>query len=118
MQRNKDGSPYTILRVVSTEVNDLCSKRNPTLLRKSSKEDLINYDMKSLCAEWGERAPVFYSFLLTCCSRRDTKASWLPSVAIAGSILLKERNSHMSATASVLGILIKTGSMEVCQQLN
>jgi len=104
-----------VLRVVSSEVNQLCSRKNPSILRKTSKDDLINFDMTKLCDEWKERAPVFYAFLLTCCSSKSTTstAKWFPRIAISGSILLKQRNSHMSATASVLGILIKTGSMEV-----
>ena len=38
---------------------------------------------------------------------------WLPSAVVAGSVLLKQRNQEMNATASVLGVLLKTGSIEV-----
>lgn len=101
-----------VLRVITKEVSELCSRRKPSLLRKTSKEDLLNFDLIKVCEEWKERAPVFYSFLLTCCSTKQTQES-LPSLAVAGSILLKQRNNHMNATAAVLGILIKTGSIEV-----
>ena len=104
-----------ILKMLSNEMNGLCSRRNPSLLRKCGKDDLVKFDFQSLCEEWKERAPLFFSFLMTCCvstSKRDMK--WLPSAAVAGSVLLKQRNSQMNATASVLGVLIKTGSMEVC----
>ena len=37
----------------------------------------------------------------------------LPSAVVAGSVLLKQRNQEMNATASVLGVLLKTGSIEV-----
>ena len=70
--------------------------------------------MQSLCKEWQNRAPVFFAFLMTVGLSHGTKdAKWLPSVALAGSILLKERNSHMNATARVLSVLLKTGSIEV-----
>lgn len=97
-----------VLRVVASEMNELCSKKNPSILRKTSKDDLINFDMKKLCDEWKERAPVFYSFLLICSSSKNTSstANWFPSIAIAGSVLLKQRNSHTNASASVLEILI------------
>ena len=36
---------------------------------------------------------------------------WFPSIAIAGSVLHKQRNSHMNASASVIEILLKTGSI-------
>lgn len=101
-----------VLRVVTKEVSDLCSIKNPSLLRKTSKEDLVNFELNKICDEWKQRAPVFYSFLLTCCSTKMSQEP-MPSVAVSGSILLKQRNNHMNATASVLGILIKTGSMEV-----
>ena len=105
-----------VLKILSNEVNGLCSRRNPSLMRKCGKDYLINFDFQSLCDEWKERAPLLFSFPMTCCvstSKRDVK--WLPSAAVAGSVLLKQRNSQMNATASVLGVLIKTGSMEVCR---
>ena len=40
-------------------------------------------------------------------------SSWLPSIAVAGSILLKQRSRHMNGTATFLAILFKTASTEV-----
>ena len=103
-----------VLRTVSTEVNSLCSRKNPSMLRKTGKQDLIKYSMQTLCLEWQTRSPVFYAFLMTVAlSRSNKQSNWLPSVALAGSILLKQRNSQMSATGAVIGILLKTGSIEV-----
>jgi len=103
-----------VLHTVLVEVNGLCSRKNPSLLRKASKEDLLNFKMESVCEEWKTRAPVFFAFLMTVALSQGTKeATWLPSVAIAGSILLKQRSSHMNATAVIIGILLKTGSLEV-----
>ena len=103
-----------VLRIVSKEVNSLCSRREPSILRKCEKNDLMNFDMQLLCQEWAQRAPLFHSFLLTCaCSKSTANATWLPSIAISGSVLLKQRNPHMNATASVLGILLKSKSIEV-----
>ena len=53
------------LKTLSKEVSDLCSKKNPSLLRKSTKDDLINFDLQNLCNEWQELAPLFYLFLMT-----------------------------------------------------
>ena len=102
-----------VLRLLSSEVCGLCSRSNPSLLRKCDKDDLIKFDFLSLCEEWKDRAPIFYSFLMTCCSVQSRDESWFPSMAVAGSVLLKQRNSQMNALASVLGILIKTRSIEV-----
>ena len=104
-----------VLRAVSNEVDNLCSKRDPSLLRKNEKDDLINYDMLKLCEEWKRRAPIFYAFLLTCSTskRHMHHSTWFPSIAVSGSILLKQRNNHTSATAIVIGLLLKTKSIEV-----
>ncbi len=104
-----------VLNVVSLETTDLCSRNNPSLLKKTTKRDLVNFDLCCLCKEWKEKAPVFYSFLLACCesNRKIAAASWFGSVAIAGSILLKQRDPAMSATGIVMGILLKTRSIEL-----
>lgn len=103
-----------VMKVVSKEVAGLCSKTNPSLLRKTGKEDLEKYDLEHVCSEWRERAPVFYSFLLTSAANKSSKsATWFGSLALAGSVLLKQRNSGMSATASVIGVLLKSKAVEV-----
>lgn len=103
-----------IAHMVTNECNSLCSRSKPSLLRKTGKEDLTNFSFKNICLEWKERAPIFYKVLMTCARRKlSDHVEWLPSVAMAGSVLLKQRNSHMSATASVLGVLMKSKAIEV-----
>ena len=98
---------------MSKEVSGLCSKSRPSPLKKTSKEDLQNFDLLKLCQECQERAPIFYAFLLNAGSRRNRKGTWFGSVALAGSILLKQRNREMNATAAVMGILLKSKAAEV-----
>ena len=93
----------------------LCSKNNPLLLRKSSKDGLTEFDLKRVCEEWKVRAPLFYLFLMTSATNKRTKASWFRSIAVAGSVLLKQRSEKMDATSPVLGIMLKTKSIEVCR---
>ena len=103
-----------VLRILKTEVGDLCSRKNPSLLRKCAKDDLVNFDFEKVCNEWKQRAPTFYSFLLTACTgQHQHQITWLPSMAIAGSILLKQRHPQMNATASIMSLLLKTKSTEV-----
>ena len=106
----------SVLNLLSNEESGLCSRKTPSLLRKCGKEDLENFKFQSLCDEWRERSPLFFSFLMTCCisgRSRDQAVKWLPSAVVAGSVLLKQRNQEMNATASELGVLLKTGSIEV-----
>lgn len=51
-------------------------------------------------------------------TRKEIAPEWLPSIAVAGPILLKQRNSHMNGCATVLGILIKSRSLEVRQLID
>lgn len=105
------------LGILKKEITGLCSKNNPSLLRKSSKEGLTDFDLQHVCEEWKVRAPLFYSFLMTSATNKRTKASsWFGSVAVAGSVLLKQRSKKMDATSSLLGIMMKTKSIEVCSK--
>ena len=44
---------------------------------------------------------------------RTKECSWFSSIAIAGSVLLKQRSEKIDVTASVLGVLLKSKSVEV-----
>ena len=61
------------LEALGRECNDLCSRKKPSLLRKSGLDDIENFSFNKLCQEWKERAPLFYSFLITCAPTK-TKA--------------------------------------------
>ena len=99
---------------LSNEVTGLCSKANPSILRKTGKRDLEKFEIEDVCKEWHERAPVFYSFLFTSVVNKNTKNStWFGSLAVAGSVSLKQRNCEMSATAAIVGVLLKSKAAEV-----
>lgn len=103
----------SVIKAVSKEVSGLCGKSRPSLLTKTSKEDFQNFNLQKLCEEWQERAPIFHAFLLNTASRTNRKGTWFGSVALAGSILLKQRNCEMNATAAVMGNLLKSKAAEV-----
>ena len=100
-----------VLRLVGCEASHLCSTKTPSLLRQTGKADMVNFSFESLCEEWKTKAPIFYAFLMTVANSKD--ATWLPSVAVAGATLLKQRNTRMNAVAATLGIMMKTRSIEV-----
>ena len=70
------------------ECNDLCSKKNPSLLRKSGSDDM----------EIGRKGDAFFSFLITCATVKKKGCDWTPAAVEAGSTLLKSRNMHMNVT--------------------
>ena len=89
------------------------------MLRKTEKADLEKFNFELLCDEWRERAPVFFAFLLTSCINKRTKRNtWFGSLALTGSILLKQKNAEMSATASVMAVLLKSKAIKVCLVIN
>jgi len=103
-----------VLQLMNTQLNDIYSTKRPSILTANTKEEIANFDFEKVCLEFKERAPIFYAFLMTCTAVKKEKASeWLPSVAVSGSIFLKQRNSHMNGCATVIGILIKSRSLEV-----
>ena len=109
-----------VLQLMTSQINGICSRKQPSMLRANTKEEIVNFDFEKLCLEWKERAPIFYAFLMTCATttRKENAPQWLPSIAVGGSILLKQRNSHMNGSATVLGILIKSRSLEVRQVID
>ena len=50
-------------------------------------------------------------------NKRTKDYTWFSSVALAGSVLLKQKNEKMDATASVIGVLLKSKSIEVGKTL-
>ena len=62
---------------------------------------MLKFQLESLSEEWKEKAPLFYFFLMSSAlsgRRRDVNTvTWLPSVALAVSVLLKERSRAMDA---------------------
>ena len=70
----------SVLNLVSSEFNGLCSTSKLSILRKCNRENIANFNLQSLFEEWKTRAPVFYSFLLTCSNCKLMKTcSFLPS---------------------------------------
>ena len=65
------------LEALCRECNDLCSKKNQFLLRKSGSDDMENFSFQKLCKEWKARAPLFYSFLMACATVKEKGYGWI-----------------------------------------
>jgi len=106
-----------VLEKLSSQLNQLCARKKPSLLRQTDKDALLNFSLVKLCEEWKARAPLFFSFLMSCATNinnNNTKSKFcLPGVAVAGSVLLKQRNPQMCALGTVFGVMMKTRSAEV-----
>ena len=110
-----------VIKLMTLQVDELCSKHRPSMLRTTSRntnDEAKNFDYKKVCSEWKERAPIFHAFLTARAAIKNSKKKnsleCLPGVAVAGTVLLKQRNTQMNAGfAKILGFLIKSKSLEV-----
>ena len=89
------------LKEVAKECTGIVSRKKPSLLRKTSAADMKELSFQKACFELKERSPLFYSVLMTAAipsgEGNAEVEKWLSSVAVAGSVLLKQcliRNSR------------------------
>ena len=106
-----------VIRATAAECSELCSTKKPSMARRCSSDDMLQFHPEALCEEWLKRAPLFYSILLSSAlseRRKDVKTvTWLPSVALAGSILLRERSRGMDAMPLLVSTIIKASGSQV-----
>ena len=110
--------------------------KTSSILRNKTAEGIRNLSLKDVCDEWKQQTPLLHSFLMTTASpsernqqRRAKKnlfpaneeanssvahCDWLPSVAVARSILLKQRSHSMNAVQFMVMMLIKYSGFQVC----
>ena len=97
------------VREIGKQCDALRSTKVKSLLRKYSDEDMMDFSFEKLCLEWRERAPLFYHVLMICANPLHGIGSldWIPSVALAGSVLLRERSKDMCAVALLVSRIIR-----------
>lgn len=106
-----------VIRATAAECSELCSTKNHSMARQCGSDDMLKFQPEALCQEWMDKAPLFYSILMSSAlseRRKDVKTvTWLPSVALAGSILLRERSRGMDAMQLLVTTIIKTSGSQV-----
>lgn len=106
-----------VMKDVAKEMTGLCSKNNPSKCRNSTPQELMDLNVEDICTEWMRRAPIFYAFLMTAGvpSKRKDAASLksLPSIAVSGAVLLRERCKEMNALQHLISMIIKFSPFQV-----
>ena len=97
----------------------MCSKKNPSILRKTSKEDIVNLSLTKLDGELKERTPLLRSVLMAASVRKSSleicHLYWMPAVCMASSICLKNRSPYMTVVDQSLNtIFIQHSGLMVC----
>ena len=90
-----------------------------SLFRKSTWKDLEVFSWESITNELKQEAPFFFQFLVSVVAptrrRIAVKGVYLksryPAICTGGVILLKERNSMMSAVQQLVGVILFHGDI-------
>ena len=79
------------------------------------------FKLENVCHELMARAPLFYSTFLTSVFRQgrsnDKLTTSLPSVALAGCILLRERSPFLNAAQILMSLIMKFSGSQVNSSL-
>ena len=99
------------LKEIDRECTTMCSKKNPSILRKTSKEDIVNFSLTKLDGELKERTPLLRSVsMATSIHKRSlerTQLYWMPAVCMASSICMKNRSPYMTVVQLLNTIFIQ-----------
>lgn len=102
-----------VVNELMRECDHLCGKK-VSILRKSKADDLLQFSWEKLQSEWKEEASTLYRILIAVATPRlaaELSEDKLPSVCVAGSILLRSRNLHMSALQHLIGLILFHGNV-------
>ena len=97
---------------VEKETSHLCSKKEPSCLRKTDKENMLSFSMEKVAVEIKDRAPLFHSLLSAACissrsrAKTEAKNSHYGAVAMATAICLKNRSRYMIAAQLLITIFL------------
>lgn len=90
-----------MLSDLNSQCQILCKTSKPSVLRG---QDEIHFKFESVCSELKERAPMLYDVLQTVTRKRN-----ISRLAVAASVLLWNRNIHMSQVHQIIGQILDHG---------
>lgn len=106
----------SLIHRVCLQINKECHKlENKSLLKKTGVRDLKHFQWNAVLKEWMKEAPTFYKVLKSIAmpptlSRNQRKKQLLkPIIGCAGAVLLKGRNSRLSAVQHLVGLSLFLG---------
>ena len=92
-----------VLKDLEKECSHLCSKKDPSCLRKMSKDDMLSFSMEKLTVEFKDRAPLFHSILSAAVVDRKSKAknpspqADFGAIGMAAAVCLCHRSQYTTA---------------------
>ncbi len=119
----RDGIISVMKREINKECCSLCSVKNASIFRKTSKEDMLNFSWQNVANELEEKAPILHTFLKaasTPAKRSDhqhAKSKWLSGTCMAAAVLLKNRSRYMTAVQLLITVIIQHSGLMVISNL-
>ena len=94
-----------VTKEISKECKNLCSFRQPSILRSISKTAVADFSWSAVSNEFKNRAPLFYKVLLAGAGKDKVS----PAITNAAAIVLKQRDKAMSLVQYITGLTLKMG---------
>ena len=97
---------------IDQECNQLCSKKNPSIFRKTDKDSLLSFTMQKLYQEVEEKAPLLHSLLHAASHNKSSRAKQTKDelmnagTAMAATICLRNRSKNMIAVQLIVTIIL------------
>ena len=99
-----------LLKDIEQEAAGLCSKKNPSCIRKTDKANMLSLSLENVSSEIKERAPLLHSVLSTFAINPHSRATYMKPhfgpIAMAAAILLKNRSRYMTAIQLLVTIFL------------
>ncbi len=108
----------TYAKEVNRECERMCQlKPEPSILRKTSKDDMLEFSFEKVDKELSVKAPLLRSVLVAAVLRRswspESNGRWLPIVSTAAAICLKGRSKFLTAIQLLISTIIQHSSYSV-----
>ena len=125
--RHQQTAPFfttEVAKAIKKECEQLVSTKFPSLMRKKSKMDLLQFSWEAVVSELQTRAPLLLAVLSATAestgprNHQRLQAACLPFIGMAAAILLKCRNKHMCEVQHIMSLVLNAGhsSSQVCTQ--
>ena len=105
-----------LLKQIDKECCNLCSSKNPSILRLTSKNYILEFTITKF-EEIKQRTPLLHSVLLTASVRRRRSSAsdlyWIPAVCMAASVCLKNRCPQLTAIQLLNTLFIQHSGLMV-----
>lgn len=108
-----------ISKKITSEIVGLCSKTNPSVLRKTSPKELAEFSWDKVNQELLSRAPRFIQFLQSAITNPSQNRNVLKTKSVldgpmlnAGCQLIAIFNEDMNATRKIMSVILKKGGLK------